>query len=109
MRSRQVAVTLAGVATVVGPACSEVFDAYFANPCSHEVRIEVHARDPQEVDEDSALKTIAISAGDVKLVEAAFGDNSNSVSLPRGELPFEVDEDDLPHETVVLPSTYCEE
>jgi hypothetical protein len=108
MGTRHFAITLALVAGVVFPACSRAIDAYFANPCRHELRIEIHRRDPGEVDEESALKTIVIPAGDVKLVEGAFGNLSNSVSLLHGELPFEVDEDELLHATVVLPWTYCE-
>lgn len=43
----------------------------------------------------------------MKFVEGVFGDLYNAISLPGGELPEEVSEDVLPHETVVIPASYC--
>lgn len=108
MRDRHLVAALAALAVAVTPACSRSFDAYLANPCPHELRIEIHRRNPLDVAEGSALETVTVPAQDVELVEAAFGDDRNSISLPGGRMPLEVHEDDLPHETVVLPATYCE-
>jgi hypothetical protein len=91
------------------PACFEGKDAYFVNPCDASLEIETHAISwpTSTVEARATLRPLSVTK-----VEDAFttaGGFNWSVTVEGTSSAIQVDGDTWVHDTVVIPSSVCDE
>lgn len=111
-RARIYTALLAGLAATTLASCTRAYDAWFANPCSHDLHIRTlyvvrGTAEPEPSDDVIAEATRRPEA--VTKVEDAFIDaNGFTWFVQVDDLPpREISKRDMPEWFVVMPSSVC--